>query len=68
MLAEAAIARARQLDYRRMVLDTLPTMAAARNLYASLGFEPTVPYYANPLEGVQFMALDLRSGTKERAG
>ena len=57
-LAEAAIAAARGLTYRRMLLDTLDFMHEARRLYASLGFRPVPPYYDNPLPGVVYLALD----------
>jgi ribosomal protein S18 acetylase RimI-like enzyme len=50
-LAEAAIARARDIGYRSMVLDTLPTMREARTLYAALGFKACPPYYDNSLLG-----------------
>jgi GNAT superfamily N-acetyltransferase len=53
-LVEAAIARARQLGYATMRLDTLPTMNAARSLYLSLGFRPVDRYNDNPIEGVLF--------------
>jgi ribosomal protein S18 acetylase RimI-like enzyme len=59
-LAEAVIAAARTIGYRRMVLDTLAQMPAARALYASLGFRAIAPYYDNPLPGTLYVALDLQ--------
>lgn len=50
-LAVAALTRARQLRYRRVVLDTLPSMSEAQSLYASLGFRGIKRYYANPCKG-----------------
>ena len=58
-LAERILARARELGYRTMVLDTLPSMTVAQALYRSLGFTETDRYNSNPIEGVLFMELDL---------
>ena len=52
---------ARKTGYRRMFLDTIPSMASAIRLYTSFGFKPVAPYIYNPLEGVMFLGLDLTS-------
>jgi putative acetyltransferase len=59
-LAEAVIAEARSIGYRRIRLDTLPSMSAARGLYHSLGFREIDPYAANPVPGTAFLELVLR--------
>ena len=58
-LAQAAIDAARAIGYRRMLLDTLGTMVAARKMYVALGFVEIPAYYNNPMAGVAYMALDL---------
>jgi GNAT superfamily N-acetyltransferase len=58
-LATTVAARARQLGYSTMVLDTLQSMDAARSLYMSMGFTPADAYYRNPLPDVKYLALDL---------
>jgi len=58
-LAEAVVAEARGRGYRRMLLDTIPSMAAAQGLYASLGFRETGPYRHNPVPGALFLELRL---------
>jgi GNAT superfamily N-acetyltransferase len=59
-LAELIIAEARDIGYRKLVLDTLADMKTARALYAELGFREISAYYDNPLPGVLYAELDLR--------
>jgi len=58
-LAEAIVGEARRAGYRRMLLDTLESMQAARKLYASLGFRPTTPYGYHPYPGTQYLGMDI---------
>lgn len=58
-LANRVISIAREIGYAAMYLDTLDRLTAAIRLYRSLGFRETAPYYANPLPGVVYLALDL---------
>ena len=61
-LIEKLIADALEIGYKKMRLDTFPSiMAKAVKLYESHGFVPIAPYYENPHDGVLFMELDLIS-------
>jgi putative acetyltransferase len=60
-LVARVLERARAAGYRRIVLDTLPSMKEARALYRSLGFSEIAPYYPNPIQGTSYLALALAS-------
>ena len=59
LLAQALLDHGRQAGFSAMLLDTLDEMEAARELYASLGFEEVAPYYYNPLAGAHYLKADL---------
>jgi putative acetyltransferase len=58
-LAEALLEAARRAGYASMLLDTLGNMAAAQQLYASLGFAEIAPYYRNPFPDVHYLKAHL---------
>jgi putative acetyltransferase len=59
LLATTLINEARIQGYRRMLLDTLPSMADAQRIYRSMGFKEIEPYCENPIVGTLYMAFDL---------
>jgi ribosomal protein S18 acetylase RimI-like enzyme len=65
-LAERAIAFARAAGYRSMLLDTLPQMAAAAQLYRDLGFVRCAPYYDNRSIVSDCLELELGALTPKR--
>ncbi len=59
MLAESILDECRAAGYQRVRLDTLPSMARARQLYRKLGFREIAPYGDNPVAGAVFLELEL---------
>ncbi|OGM39260.1 GNAT family N-acetyltransferase [Aspergillus bombycis] len=58
-LVNSIVERAKGLGYKMMILDTLPSMMGAIQLYKRVGFVQIAPYYETPLEGTIFLGLDL---------
>jgi ribosomal protein S18 acetylase RimI-like enzyme len=54
ILTRALLARARELGYERVRVDTLPTMTAAIQFYQELGFVPVAAYWPHPVAGALF--------------
>ena len=58
-LADSAIAAAREVGYKAIRLDTLPTMTSAQALYRRLGFREIDPYRFNPIPSTSYWELRL---------
>ena len=54
-----AIDTAKELGYKKMLLDTVPGMKAAIQLYHAFGFEEVSSYRFNPVPGAVFMEKKL---------
>lgn len=70
LLSRELAARASEMGYERLVLDTLDRLPKAIRLYESLGFVRRDPYNDNPQPDVIFMEceLPLRPETRSREG
>ncbi|MBZ5524897.1 MAG: GNAT family N-acetyltransferase [Acidobacteriia bacterium] len=67
LLAEKAIAAARENGYTHMCLDTIQgKMDRAIRMYRELGFQETSAYYHNPMERVLYMELPLHTLVQNR--
>lgn len=55
------ISHAQARGMYRLVLNTLPTMTHAVEMYRSIGFTSATPYLENPTEGTLFFELALRA-------
>jgi len=67
-LAQSLMATAFEAGYSVMLLDTLDDMEAARELYASLGFEDIPPYYFNPIPGAHYLKAELDEPLSRASG
>jgi putative acetyltransferase len=67
-LAEAIVESARRIGYRRIRLDTIPSLKPAIGLYRSMGFRVIAPYRAIPSACAFFMELKLEGSTSASAG
>ncbi len=54
-LATLIIERAVQTHYKKIRLDTVPSMKAAINMYKSMDFYPIAPYRENPVAGTCYL-------------
>ena len=67
-LAIRVVNTAIESGYSTMRLDTLDRLKSAMKLYESMGFRERDTYYENPLPGVVYWELDLKSSGNGRSG
>lgn len=60
-LAETIIRAAREIGYQAILLDTLPQMTKAQQLYRHLGFREIPAYRHNPVPGSLYFELPLQN-------
>ena len=64
-LVWAIIARAQELGYARMRLDTRGWMQSAQALYRSFGFREIPPYLSETVPGTMYFELELRKSAHD---
>ena len=55
----ALIDRARELGYKRLRVDTLPTMSAAIEFYQEMGFRPITAFWPHPVADACFFECEI---------
>ncbi len=63
ILTRALLDRARELNYERVRVDTLPSMTAAIRFYQELGFAPIPAYWPHPVPGALFFEYRMEKST-----
>jgi len=58
-LVEFVLDEARAIGYSEIVLDTLPSMKEAQQLYERFGFREIPPYRSNPITGTRYLGKRL---------
>lgn len=64
-LTESILHESQAAGYRRVRLDTLPSMVQAQQLYRDLGFHEIAPYGDNPDPGTVYLELELDRPLRE---
>ena len=67
LLIESLTDSARKIGYSHMLLDTLPFLSHAIQLYRDFGFYEIPRYNDSPVEGTLFMQLDLNGSLEKPA-
>lgn len=58
-MIEEIVVQANKMNYKKILLDTLPQMKEAINLYALFGFKEIKAYRFNPIDETKYMELTL---------
>ena len=66
LLAVQIVDAALKRGYKRMRLDTVPSMKSAQNLYESMGFKRITAYRHNPVPGATYLELKLTESILQR--
>lgn len=65
-LVDKILSDAREIGYQQILLDTLPALTTAIEMYRRRGFADIPPYNNSPLADTLFMGLELAGSSKKR--